>query len=67
MKVYNYSTCCLEVAKKETCPRCKGFGSLCNDLDKGVVCLCKGRGVVWISENSWVRAIGDKREMSQLW
>ena len=46
-QVYNHSTGKYEAASLETCPRCKGFGQLCTDVDRCYV--CKGKGSAWVS------------------
>jgi DnaJ-class molecular chaperone len=44
-KIYNETSGRVETMFKKKCPRCSGFGAVCNDDD---ACeLCNGWGWVW--------------------
>lgn len=64
-KIYNPSTCRLEMAERITCPRCKGFGGLRKDEDGCI--LCDGVGEVWKSSGNWVWPKGKTAEEGRLW
>ena len=65
--VFNSSKMIVERAKKNTCPRCKGFGA--NFGDEGACPLCNGYGWVWksVSGSGWVRAPYRRLEKSELY
>ena len=64
-KLYNRSTERYETAKKQTCPRCKNFGAV--NGDDGPCYLCKGIGVLWISESGWTRALYNRQNDTRLY
>lgn len=68
-RVWNKSRVIMEDAKKEKCPRCRGFGGI-SSQDKGDECfLCKGYGSVMMSVEGtgWCRPPYAKSEQSQLY
>ena len=58
MELFNHSKLIMEKAKKQTCPRCSGFGYLISDND--ACFLCHGKGVVWMSESGWIRPLNGR-------
>ena len=63
MELFNHSKLIMEKAKKQTCPRCSGFGGLISDND--ACFLCQGKGVVWMSESGWIRPLNGRITKSE--
>ena len=63
-RVYNPSTCRMETATLQDCPRCKGFGSVCGDEDGCT--LCKKQEYVWRSTGGWTWPKGKSAAVGKL-
>ena len=65
--IFNHSKLLMEPAKKETCPRCSGYGGVF-PKDNGEVCyLCNGSGKVWRAKSGWTLHKWGRISQEQLW
>ncbi len=66
-RVWNKSRVIMEDAKRQKCPRCKGFGAVTRD-DR-LCLLCNGHGSVMMSVEGtgWCRPPHTNAEQSQLY